>query len=135
MLPKFLQAFTDGWSEDKIEKEGFTVMMMDEYSNIGFNTKIRANYLSMADNTIEALTRKGLPVDSINILGHILSDSALLQIVEFTTDQLVNCGHVPTSLIEYKKVLLLDGCVVVFDWVKSYHLITWKLLPLERALT
>ena len=103
LLPKSLQSFANGWKEDAIEEEGFTVMTLEEYSNIDFSTKMRTNYLSMADFTIQALTRKGLQVSSVNIFEHNISDQVLLSIVEFTTEQLVKCGHVPTSLLEYQQ--------------------------------
>ena len=87
LLPKSLQSFANGWKEDAIEEEGFTVMTLEEYSNIDFSTKIPTNYLSMAELTIEALTRKGLQASSVNIFEHNISDQVLLSIVEFTTEQ------------------------------------------------
>ena len=105
LLPKSLQSFANGWKEDAIEEEGFTVMTLEEYSNIDFSTKMRTNYLSMADFTIKAFKRKGLQASSVNIFEHNISDQVLLSIVEFTTEQLVKCGHVPTSLLEYQQFL------------------------------
>ena len=78
---------------------------MDEYSELDHGKIMKTTYLNIANQTEDALKKKGMNVTTTNIFHHLLSDTVILKISEHTTEQLVCNGYAPTTIDEFKQFL------------------------------
>ena len=80
-------------------------MMEEEYNGIDNEDVIMMTYLNMANLIIGALTRKGLDCTTTNTFTHLLSDSLIIKLSEYTMKQFVKSGFAPTNPHEFKEFL------------------------------
>ena len=104
-LPDYLKAFSTGWTEITKENHPYTIVDKDDYNTFENGKHLSEMYVRMADSVTSTLSKKGLPVTSHNILSHLLSDIALLKIIEYTNEELVIMGHPITNLTEFKQFI------------------------------
>ena len=83
-LPKALSVFSNNWVEIT-ETTPYDVVLKDEYDNLENGNIISGMYLNMATRVVTSICRKGLDVTSPNIFSHLISDRAILMIIEHTT--------------------------------------------------
>ena len=103
VLPESLRAFS-GWTE--ITKDiGYEIVMKEYYNGFENGRHMCQIYENMADRVVRAINRKGMPLNTYSIFSHLLSDVAILTIVEYTNEQLVINGYAPTNLLEFKMFL------------------------------
>ena len=103
-LPESLKAFSNGWEEITTDSK-YEVVMKDDYNGIENSTHMCQIYENIADRVVRAINRKGVPLTTYSIFSHLLSNTALLIIVENTSEQLVIDGYAPTNLLEFKVFL------------------------------
>ena len=111
-LPESLKTFSNGWEEITNDSK-YDVVMNDNYNGLENSTHMCQIYKNIADRVVRAINRKGVPLTTYSIFSHLLSDIALLIIVENTSEQLVIDGYAPTNLLEFKTFLGTRWCVVV----------------------
>ena len=62
-------------------------------------------YLNMANQIIGVLSSKGLDCTTTNIITLLLSDTVIIKLSEYTTEQLVKSGYDPTNAHEFKNFI------------------------------
>ena len=104
-LPKSLQVPDDGWTETTEKKRHYELVLESEFQDIGLSQEISCTYQNIAKQVISALSNQALDTSSVNIFHHLLSESTIIKISEWTTERLVKLGHTPTNIDKYKRFL------------------------------
>ena len=73
-----------------------------------------ATYLNMVDLIIIILSRKDLDYTKTNIFTHLLADTVMIKLSEYTTEKLVKYRYAPTNVHEFKNSLVHGGYEVDF---------------------
>ena len=79
--------------------------MESEFQDIDLSQEISHTYENIAKQVGLALANQALDTSSVNIFHHLLSESTIVKISEWTTEKLVKLGHAPTNIDEYKRFL------------------------------
>ena len=85
--------------------------MKDEYNKLQNEIVFCGMYLQMASRIVTSIDRKGLGINSFNFFSNLMPDTALLRIIECTTQQIVVKGYPPTNLNKLKNLWAISGCV------------------------
>ena len=106
VLPESLKAFTNGWVEVTQVNQPFNIIRkIDENPSDDNGQHLASIYLDMAQKMTTSLTQSGVSCTSYNIFTHLLSDIPVLQIIEYTNQELVIKGYPITNIIEFKQFL------------------------------
>ena len=79
--------------------------MESEFQDIDLSQEICHTYDNISKKVVLALANQALDTSSVNIFHHLLSESTIVKISEWTTEKLVKLGHAPTNIDEYKRFL------------------------------
>ena len=79
--------------------------MESECQDIDLSQEISCTYQNIAKQVVLALSNQALDTSSVNIFHHLLSESTIIKISEWTTEKLVKLGHAPTNIDEYTRFL------------------------------
>ena len=105
ILPESLKAFANGWEEITKVNEPYTIVKKDDLLPCNNGKNLSKIYLNMAEKVTKSLNESGFTCTSYNIFTHLLSNIALMKIIEYTNQELVIMGHPITTLIEFKQFL------------------------------
>ena len=104
-FPKSLQVPDDGWTETTEKNRRYELLLESEFQDIDLSQEISHTYESIAKQVVLALANQALDTSSVNIFHHLLSESTIVKISEWTTEKLVKLGHAPTNIDEYNRFL------------------------------
>ena len=103
-LPKKLSVFSNSWEEATINSS-YKTITLDEYDHLDYGEVMKTTYFNTDSRAVNDLQRKGVKVDIFNIYSHLLFNSVILQIVEYTAEQLVLMGYFRTSMPKFKQFM------------------------------
>ena len=116
-----MKAFTNGWVEVTQVNEPYNIIRKtDENPSDDNGQHLASIYLDMAEKMTTSLTQSGFSCTSYNIFTHLLSDIPVLQIIEYTNQELVIKGYPITNIIEFKQFLGTK-------WLRSRHRVSPEL--------
>ena len=95
--------------------------MKYEYNKLENSNIISGMYLQMDSRIVTSINRKGFDVNSFNIFSYLMPDTALLRIIECTTQQIEVIGYPSTNLSRFKEFMGTR-------WLRSRSRVSTKLV-------
>mgnify|MGYP005704547189 CR=1 FL=1 len=104
-LPEAFKACRNGWVIDEsTANEPFDIITEVEFDDQSTDA-LAETYRNVAKAMTRQLQSQGKEVNSVNAHQEILSDMALLVIIQHTNEQLTANGHPATNVREYRRFL------------------------------
>ena len=101
-----MKAFTNGWDEITQANQLYNIAKKTDANTCDEHGKhLSKIYLDMAEMITTSLSQDGFSCTFYNIFTHLLSDIAILKIIEYTNQELVLKGHPNRNMTEFKQFI------------------------------